>query len=219
MADYIFEIKGLVDAALTELSEQHKSAKLVDAPVANNHFLVRWVTKSLKTQRFSSTVFNDLSRWQKMGRSKGKDAAINFTFRKISQLYGEFFPDNTEVKQILDSQIERFLDDMETAGWEVSTSEVLTSGGKVQLYTEGQNSLALCSEQCDACFDGELLVKPMSWFIRGNHQEFIEKAYQAGFLVHKVTDYKSAVKYHGEYVIFPANKGDRLAEIPISVEG
>ena len=123
------------------------------------------------------------------------------------------------LKTLLDSQIERFLDDMETAGWEVSTSEVLTSGGKVQLYTEGQNSLALCSEQCDVCFDGELLVKPMSWFIRGNHQEFIEKAYQAGFLVHKVTDYKSAVKYHGEYVVFPANKGDRLAEIPLSVNG
>ncbi|CAH0540255.1 DUF2913 family protein [Vibrio marisflavi] len=217
MAEYIFEIKELVNTALSELSEQHKSGKLVDAPVANNHFLVRWITKSLKTQRFSRSVFDDLSRWQKMGRSKGNDAAINFTFRKISQLYGEFFPQN-EVKDVLDSQVESFLDAMETLDWEVSTSEPLTLGGKVQLFTESQNSLALCSEQCDSCFDAETLVKPMSWFVRGNHQEFIEKAYQAGFLVHKVTDYKSAVKYHGEYLVFPANKGDRLAEIPFSIE-
>ncbi|MCL9781925.1 DUF2913 family protein [Vibrio sp. S4M6] len=217
MADYIFEIKRLVDSALSELSEQHKSGKLVDAPMPNNHFLVRWITKSIKTQRFARCVYEDLSRWQKLGRSKGNAASIDSTFSKISKLYNAFFPSEKDIKEVLDSQIETFLDEMEQMGWEVSTSEPLTGVGKVQIYTEGQNSLALCSTQCESCFDAEQLVKPMSWFVRGNHQEFIDKAYQCGFLVHKVTDYKSVVKYHGEYLIFPANKGDRLAEIPFSL--
>ncbi|MGC9460841.1 DUF2913 family protein, partial [Vibrio genomosp. F10] len=51
----------------------------------------------------------------------------------------------------------------------------------------------------------------------GNHAEFIEKSAAAGFMVHKVTDYKSVVKYHGEYVIFPRNQGNQLAEIPLNL--
>ena len=58
----------------------------------------------------------------------------------------------------------------------------------------------------------------MSWFVRGNHADFVEKASQAGYMVHKVTDYKSMVKYHGEYLIFPANEGNQLAEIPLSFQ-
>ena len=49
---------------------------------------------------------------------------------------------------------------------------------------------------------GELMVKPMNWFVRGNHAEFIQAAMEAGFMLHKVTDYKSAVKYHGEYIVY-----------------
>ena len=106
---------------------------------------------------------------------------------------------------------------MEEQGWEVSTSEPLVNCGKVQIFTEGPNSLALCSDQCDNCFDGEEMVKPMSWFVRGHHADFVEKASAAGFMVHKVTDYKSNVKYHGEYIVFPANRGNQLAEIPLSL--
>ncbi|KOO11963.1 alpha-acetolactate decarboxylase, partial [Vibrio xuii] len=48
--------------------------------------------------------------------------------------------------------------------------------------------------------------------------QFIEKAAAAGFMVHKVTDYKSNVKYHGEYLVFPGNRGQHLAEIPLSFQ-
>jgi hypothetical protein len=56
----------------------------------------------------------------------------------------------------------------------------------------------------------------MSWFVRGNHAQFVEMAMKAGFMVHKVTDYKSNVKYHGEYLVFPNNQGNQLAEIPLN---
>ncbi len=218
MSEYTIEIQNLVNAALDELAAEHKSGKQVNAPVANNHYLVRWVTRAIKSQRFPRCVGDDLIRWQKAGRSKGNDAGLMFTFQRISKFYAEFFPSDKEDRIIKDSDVEAFLDVMEKEGWEVSTSEELVGCGKIQIFTEGQNSLALCANQCEGCFDGEDLVKPMSWFVRGNHAQFIEKAAAAGFMVHKVTDYKSNVKYHGEYLVFPGNRGQHLAEIPLSFQ-
>ena len=215
MSLYTTEIQNLVNCALQELASEHKTGKVVDAPVSNNHYLVRWVTRAIKSQRFNRCVQGDLTRWQKEGRSKGNNAALMNTFQRIAKFYADFFPLNSAYRQIKDHEINHFLDSMEEQGWEVSTSEPLINCGKVQIFTEGPNSFALCSKQCDDCFDGEDLVKPMSWFVRGNHALFIEKAANAGFMLHKITDYKSNVKYHGEYLVYPANQGEQLAEIPI----
>ncbi|MGL6260242.1 DUF2913 family protein [Vibrio sp. WXL210] len=216
MSLYSQDIQAVVDSALGELADLHKIGKAVNAPVANNLFLVRWISTALKQQRFGRVVSQDLIRWQKAGRSKGNNAGLEQIFKRISAYYKVFFADNAEGEPLTDSMVEAFLDTMEQAGWEVSTAEPLVDAGKVQIFTDGQNSLALCANQCDSSFDGELMTKPMSWFVRGHHAEFVEKASQAGFMVHKVTDYKSNVKYHGEYLIFPNNQGDRLAEIPLS---
>lgn len=64
MSNYTKEIQNLVNAALADLDQEHRSGKLANAPVANNHYLVRWVTKALKSQRFGRTVGDDLTRWQ-----------------------------------------------------------------------------------------------------------------------------------------------------------
>nr|WP_232313403.1 DUF2913 family protein [Enterovibrio coralii] len=37
-------------------------------------------------------------------------------------------------------------------------------------------------------------------------------------LLTKVTDYKSIVKYHGEYVMWPSNQADRLVALPQSLK-
>ncbi|WP_195723467.1 DUF2913 family protein [Vibrio furnissii] len=215
MADYYLEIQNVVNTALAELDAEHCSGKLVNAPVANNHFLVHWVTKALKGQRFHRCVVDDLTRWQKAGRSKGNQSELLFTFKRISAYYASFFNDARD-NTITDKKIEQFLDTMEQDGWEVSTSEPLVNCGKVQIFTDGQNSLALCAAQCESCFEGELLTKPMSWFVRGHHAGFVEKAAAAGFMLHKRTDYKSNVKYHGEYLVYPGNMGLQVAEIPLS---
>ncbi|CAM3012379.1 MULTISPECIES: DUF2913 family protein [Vibrio] len=215
MSQYTAEIQNLVNSALEELAADHKSGKAADAPVANNHYLVRWVTRALKSQRFHRCVVDDLTRWQKAGRSKGNQAGLMPTFQRISKFYAEFFPQGEAERVITDSEINQFIDQMEESGWEISTSEPLLNCGKVQIFTEGPNSFALCTNQCDDCFDGERLIKPMSWFVRGNHAQFVEKASAAGFMLHKITDYKSNVKYHGEYLVYPGNQGNHLAEIPI----
>ncbi|MCE0492620.1 DUF2913 family protein [Vibrio salinus] len=211
MTQYYCEIQTLVNQALNDMAQQHRMGKLVNSPVSNNHYLVRWITKSLKQHTFSRVVNDDLIRWQKAGRSKGTAAALPILFQRISSLYQSHFVCE---KEITDKQIEAFLDQLESLDWEVSTSEPITGQGKVQLFTERPDSVALCATQCESCFDGEVLVEPMSWFVRGNHRQFISLAWKAGLLVHKKTDYKSSVKYHGEYWIFPQNKGEFLAEIP-----
>ncbi|MGR5118168.1 DUF2913 family protein [Vibrio astriarenae] len=216
MTLYTQDIQNVVNSALDELAELHRQGKAVNAPVANNLFLVRWVTKALKQQRFGRVVSQDLTRWQKAGRSKGNDAALERLFKRISAYYAQFFAQDPQGAPVTDAMIEAFLDQMIAENWDVSTSEPLVNAGKVQFFSEGLNSLALCANQCDDCFDGELLVKPMSWFVRGNHAQFVEMAMKAGFMVHKVTDYKSNVKYHGEYLVFPNNQGNQLAEIPLN---
>ncbi|MBE4458650.1 DUF2913 family protein, partial [Vibrio parahaemolyticus] len=82
-------------------------------------------------------------------RSKGNDAGLLFIFKRISAFYAQFFPEGEDSKVIKDSDVEAFLDVMEQAGWEVSTSEQLVGCGKIQIFTEGQNSLALCADQCE----------------------------------------------------------------------
>ncbi|MCV5217279.1 DUF2913 family protein, partial [Escherichia coli] len=76
---------------------------------------------------------DDLTRWQKAGRSKGNDAGLLFIFKRISAFYAQFFPEGEDSKVFKDSDIESFLDLMEQAGWEVSTSEQLIGCGKVQI--------------------------------------------------------------------------------------
>ena len=214
MTAYYIEIQNVVNTALHEIKQQHDSGKLANAPVSNTHFMVRWVSKSIKAQRFHRSVVDDLVRWQKAGRSKGTQSELMFTFENISKFYAHFLPVDQEPKPVLDSEIDAFLDYMETQNWSICTSYDLTE--KVQIFSEGENSFVVCSKQCDDCFEGgSELVKPMSFYVRGNHAEFVRQATKAGFLLHKITKYKSNVKYHGEYLVFPKNMGNQLAEIPI----
>ncbi len=213
MSKYHIEIQNLVNTALNEMAEEHKKGRLPDTPVSNTHFILRWITRAIKGQRFHRVVSGDLLHWQKTGRSKGTQLDLLLLFRQISSLYAEFTPESKESKPVLDSDIEDFIDFMEAQGWAVCTEYDVRE--KIQVFTEGESSFLLCSYQCEDCFDASDLVKPMSWYVRGNHAEFVRLATNQGFLVHKVTDYKSKVKYHGEYLVYPNNQGPRLAEIPI----
>ncbi len=213
MTTYSTDIQKVVNTALKELEQEHSKGKLANTPVSNTHFLLRWITRSLKTQRFPRSVSHDLVHWQQTGRSKGTQSDLMSVFKTISAFYDQFLPVNHNPKAILDSDIEAFLEVMEQHQWGVSTEFELTT--KIQVFTDGENSLLLCAKQCDDCFaGGSELVKPMSFFVRGNHAEFIKLATESGFLLHKQTDYKSVVKYHGEYLIYPKNQGPKLAEIP-----
>ncbi|GAL20968.1 hypothetical protein JCM19235_243 [Vibrio maritimus] len=91
MSAYYSEIQMVVNSALEELAAEHASGKLINSPVTNNHFLVRWVTRAIKTQRFGKATSANLVQWQKTGRSKGNDSMLEPTFKRISAYYAGFF--------------------------------------------------------------------------------------------------------------------------------
>ncbi|WP_261815355.1 DUF2913 family protein [Vibrio gallicus] len=222
MKSYAEQLLHLVSSALDEIACEHQKGKLANTPVSNTNFLLRWITKSIKQQRFSTLMAKDLLAWQKQGRSKGSNTEIYSRFVTIREFYSHFFHDFDYDQPILDTQINQWIDFMETVNWSVCTEYDLSGDGRGQLFTQGDSSLVLCAHQCDDCFEGgtnddgtERLMKPMSFYVRGNHAQFIELATRAGFMLHKQTDYKSKVKYHGEYLIYPNNLGTQLAEIPI----
>jgi hypothetical protein len=214
---YSQQLIEVIQSALEEVAAGHASGKLANTPVSNTNYLLRWVTKSIKEQRFSKTMVKDLTAWQKLGRSQGSKTALYDKFQTMAQFYGFFFPQPDQPQPVLDAQIEQLMDVMEGLGWSVSNEYDLTGKGVAQIYTEGDSSFALCSDQCDSCFEdgGAILTKPMSFYVRGHHAQFIQQATAIGLMLHKQTDYKSKVKYHGEYIIYPNNQGNQIGEIPL----
>ena len=119
MSKYHIEIQNLVNTALDEMAEEHNKGRLADTPVSNTHFILRWITRAIKGQRFHRVVSGDLIRWQKSGRSKGTQLDLLLLFRQISQLYAKFTPADKDATPVLDSEIEGFIDFMEAKGWAV----------------------------------------------------------------------------------------------------
>ncbi len=70
--DYYQEIQRVINSALGDLQESKDSGRLPKNPVSANHFLIRWVTTAIKSQRFAHCVAKDLMTWQKEGRTKGR---------------------------------------------------------------------------------------------------------------------------------------------------
>ncbi|WP_413702098.1 DUF2913 family protein [Psychromonas sp. KJ10-10] len=92
----------------------------------------------------------------------------------------------------------------------------LVVGKKLNRHSGGANSLIICAEEYSKCFDEEgILIKPISLYVRGDLPELVEYAFAQNLLLHKMTDYKSKVKYHGEFIIYPNNDGDKLPEFPV----
>ena len=94
---------------------------------------------------------------------------------------------------------------------------VLVVGNKLNRHSGGAASLIICEDEMLSCFDDQgLLIKPISLYLRGELQVLVEAAFKQNLLLHKMTDYKSKVKYHGEFIIYPNNDGDKLPEFPIN---
>lgn len=215
---YYQEIQKVINEALTDLQESKDSGRLPKNPVSANHFLIRWVTTAIKSQRFSRCVVKDLQTWQKEGRTKGTGTELPVRFEHYSRLYQALAPIDT-VTPITKSVVMGWCESLEEKEWCVTTDfEILE---KASLFSDGDHSLIICATQLGSCFEADdaenqLLVKPLTCYVRGNHHEFVESAFEHGLIVHKRSDYKSKVKYHGEYLIYPNNHGIQLGETPFS---
>ncbi len=212
MTTYSLEIYKVVDSALTELNNNLQSGRTPNNPLSEAHYLAAWITNSMKKKRFDNGVVPTLKKWQQQARSLGKNANLKSQFIHLKSLYDHVLTEDKQCIPVTILQLNNLLDAMREQDWVVHDENILN--GKYKLQTQGQDSLLVCAEQLKTHFseDGQL-IKPLSLYVRGQQQHIIDTAFDNCLLLHKVTDYKSMVKYHGEYIIYPNNSGDFLPEL------
>ncbi|MEI8611989.1 DUF2913 family protein [Enterovibrio sp. Hal110] len=214
---YVEDIKLLVDTAMTELQDAKNNGKVQANPNSEESFLCRWVAQAGKKQRFNPSVTPNMTEWVQQGRSMGKNAHIKGRMAHISAVYHHQFPVGDEHAAITRGQFDALVTSLEDADWMVHTEHEITR--KVRVLSDGQHSFAVCAKALAASFNeaGEL-TKSLSLYVRGQEAGFVELLLSHGLLVTKVTDYKSIVKYHGEYKIWPHNRATSLVVLPESLK-
>ncbi len=171
------------------------------------------VIESIKSKRFDSIVLETLKAWQRQARSLGKNAGLKEQFIYLKNCFSHVLGPEAQLQAVNKSQLEQLITKMNEHQWLVTTDVEL--GAKYNRHSDGKDSMIICAKQFDTCFDSQgQLIKAISLYIRGAQQLIIDCAFEQELLLYKTTDYKSKVKYHGEYIIHPNNDGSFLPEFP-----
>jgi len=211
MTNFSTSIYQVVTTALNDLDKAQSNGKIPRNPLSETHFLAAWTTNSMKKKRFESDVLPTLKIWQRKARSLGKNAALVSTFNAIKASYEHVFDQNLQPKAVTKNQVIELCDQLSALDWMVNTD--LEVGDKLNRHSGGKASLIICTNEFNDNFEDNILQKPISLYIRGELPQALEIALSQSLLLHKVTEYKSKVKYHGEYLIFANNNGDFLPEL------
>lgn len=208
------EIHTLLSTALIELEASQTSGRTPKNTLNEAHYLGAWVTTAIKQKRFDGITVATLKAWQSKARSLGKNSGLKEQFTYLEKCYNQVLDKHKKVQAVTLTQIQSLLAELQAAQWMVTIDLVV--GNKLNRHSGGASSLIICADDMQHCFNDEgLLIKPISLFLRGDLQILIESAFNKNLLLHKITDYKSKVKYHGEFIIYPDNNGDKLPEFPV----
>ena len=213
MSIFSQEIYHLTSLALSELDASQTSGRTMRNPLSEAHYLGAWVTTAIKKKRFDTIVLETLKFWQKKARSLGKNAELKEQFTYLQKCYNQVLDEKKASRSLNIEQFNALYAALTEQQWLVTTDlEVLD---KLNRHSDGKDSLIVCAAQISNYFDEQgVLIKPISLYIRGNQQTAITLAFAQNILLHKQTDYKSKVKYHGEFVVYPHNDGEFLPELP-----
>jgi len=207
------EIHTLISTALSELEASQTTGRTPKNTLNEAHYLGAWVTTAMKQKRFDSITVPTLKAWQSKARSLGKNAGLKNQFIYLQDCYNQVLDDNKQVQAVNYSQVEALVKALEAEQWMVNTDLVV--GNKLNRHSGGAASLIICEQEMETHFDeAGVLIKPISLYLRGDLQELVVHAFKNNLLLHKITDYKSKVKYHGEFIVYPNNDGDKLPEFP-----
>jgi hypothetical protein len=208
------EIYTLISTALSELEASQASGRTPKNPLNEAHYLGAWVTNALKQKRFDNITVPMIKAWQSKARSLGKNSGLKAQFDYLQKCYLQVLDENQQVQPVKQAQLHSVVAKLTEQQWMVNTDLVV--GNKLNRHSGGAASLIICADEFSTNFDDEgVLIKPISLYVRGDLQELVEYAFEQNLLLHKMTDYKSKVKYHGEFIIYPNNDGDKLPEFPI----
>lgn len=189
------QLVTLVTAALEDVETAKSQGRVANNAKSEAHFLSLWVTQAIKQKRFSASMAPLLKNWQQQARTLGQGANLKQEFSHIKLCYQqacERFNDD-KVLQLIDS-----LDDSWQVGWRANI------GKKESLKLNRASSLVVNQDEFDAVFETQQ-TQQFSIFLRGQQQEFIEMALGLGILCFKVSDYKSPIKFHGQFIIDTKN--------------
>ncbi|TEW55165.1 DUF2913 family protein [Psychromonas sp. RZ22] len=211
MTSFSTSIHQVVTSALADLNEAQSKGKIPHNPLSETHFLAAWTTNAMKKKRFESDVLPTLKHWQRKARSLGKNSGLVETFTAIKQSYEHVFDQDLQPKVVTIKQVTSLCEQLVALQWMVNTD--LEVGEKLNRHSGGQASLIICKNEFDSHFENGILSQEISLYIRGDIAEALQAAFDQSLLLHKVTDYKSKVKYHGEYIIYPNNTGYFLPEL------
>tara|TARA_R110001583_G_scaffold67490_3_gene192860 strand:+ start:959 stop:1621 length:663 start_codon:yes stop_codon:yes gene_type:complete len=208
------EIYTLISTALSELKASQASGRTPNNPLNEAHYLGAWVTNAMKQKRFDNITVPILKAWQSKARSLGKNSGLKAQFVYLQKCYQQVLDENQQVQPVTKTQLQSVVTKLTEQQWMVDIDLVV--GDKLNRHSGGAASLIICAEELSKCFNDEgVLIKPISLYVRGDLQELVECAFEQNLLLHKMTDYKSKVKYHGEFIIYPNNDGDKLPEFPL----
>ncbi|MCG6200883.1 DUF2913 family protein [Psychromonas antarctica] len=208
------EIYTLINDALTELTASQASGRTPHNPLSEAHYLGAWVTNAMKKKRFDAIVLATLKGWQRQARSFGKDAGLKEQFLFLQNCYNQVLDVDKQVQPVHLAQLKQLFTILSDKQWMVTTD--LEVGEKLNRHSGGKESLIVCAQQLSNHFDEQgILIKPLSLYVRGNQQTIVDLAFTQDLLLYKITDYKSKVKYHGEFIVYPNNDGTSLPEFPL----
>ncbi len=209
MSIYTATLISVVNEGLSALSGSVESGKTPNNPVSRTHYLHAWISQVIKLQSFDTCILKTLQQWQQHARTTGTNSGLVRQFERLQALFA-----SVESVALDKKAIEMALTTFAENGWLLTTDYPIVR--KVSHATQGQASLVICCDQWQKAFDENgVWVKPFSFYVRGDHDALLKTIHQMGILLFKVTDYKSLVKFHGEYRLFPENQGDRVPELPL----
>lgn len=209
---YSQALYSLLTEGLNELAASQSAGKTPHNPVSENHFFSAWITRAIKQHRFDRVVLPTLRHWQQQARTQGNNAGLKSQFAQLAAVYGQVVDQQGQFVAIHKQQLTAVTEQLTDLGWQVTRDLLVTA--KMSLKTHGQHSLVICPEQAKGAFDdNNHLIRPLSLYVRGDMAQVISTALSHKLLLFKVTEYKSKVKYHGEYRIYPANNGHQPPEL------
>lgn len=202
------QVYALATQALESLVLSQESGRVPNNPLSESHFFSVWVSKSLKEKSFGVCMAPLLKHWQQCARTQGAGANLKNEFQSIKNTY-ETIEHTGHV--VTKEKIENVFECLNANDWQINIEPSINK--KCSIKKEKSSSIVLDDSKKACVFDESNELKSVfSVFVRGDQQYFVDKAHQQGLLVYKVTDYKSLVKFHGEFLFAPKNNFNLIAQ-------
>lgn len=200
------ELLSLVTQGLNDLELAQAKGKVPKNSLSESHFFSVWVGQVLKQKRFDISLVPMLTAWQQQARTLGAGANLKQVFAQLKSTYSGIEQASVPLKPEV---LENLIASLEGSQWQVSYVDRISK--KMSIKTQGLSSLVICDNDLQQAFTAK---QTLHCYVRGQHAQFVDHCYALGLLAYKVTDYKSAVKFHGEYMLHANNNKLKLPEIP-----